>query len=166
MSFFNKPVKQPIQDEPKKALQEYFTYLETEYQWYERAAKLHNIVWIVFQGILIISSILTALIAALAHEETFKSYDWLRMLLVVLPLLGVFATTILSQIGTRDLLKLREKGRQDIRTIIDHGQTEFAAATTTERYTTIHRDLVAKMDMLDNEQTDGFFSLAPDVKSQ
>jgi hypothetical protein len=35
-----------------------------------------------------------------------------------------------------------------------------------KRYTTIHRDLAAKMDRIDKEQTMGFFDVVPEIKSQ
>lgn len=163
--WFSKKINKPVvADNPKQSLLEYFIYLEREYSWYERAAKIHNVIWIVAQGTVIVSSLLTALVAALAHEQTFKSYDWLRISLIVLPLLGTFSSSVLLQTRVRDLLNLRDKGRQNVRTIIDNGKVEFAAATTEVKYTIIHRDLIEKMDKLDQEQTTGFFNFAPDIK--
>lgn len=166
MMFLSKKSFVPsVPDDPKQALYEYFHYLEREYSWYERAAVLHNVVWFVAQGTVIIVSLLTALIAALAHDETFKDYGLLRACLIGLPLLGTLASSVLLQTRVRDLLNLRDRGRQDVRTIIDQGRAEFAAATSPERYTEIHRELITKMDKLDKEQTVGFFAVVPEVKA-
>lgn len=155
-----------VEDSPKEALAAYLQCMEQEYLWYETASKRHETLWTVAQGIVITASLSTSAIAALAHEETFNNYGWLRILLVVLPLLGTFASSVLLQTRVRDLLALREQGRQSIRTLTDLGRAEFAAASTPERCTTIHRDLACKMDKIDKEQTLGFFAVVPDIKSQ
>jgi len=90
----------------------------------------------------------------------------LRTFLILLPLLSTLAALFLMQTRIRDLLSLRERGKQDIRTIIDYGLAEFAAVKDYEqRYTTIHRDLVEKMDKIDKEQSKGFFTIVPEIEN-
>ena len=156
---------QPAHGSPKEALAAYIVYLEGEYSWYDNASKRNFWAWTVAQVVVVCASLATAGIAALAKEDTFKAYSRLRILLIVVPLVGAFASSVLLQTRIRDLLALREKGRQAVRTLIDLGRAEFAAANTPERYTTIHRDLAAKMDQLDKEQTLGFFALVPEIKA-
>ena len=164
---FKKTKAQPVEGSPKEALAAYILYLEEkEYSWYDNASTPNFWAWSIAQGAVVCASLFTAGIAALAKEDTFKTYGLLRILLIVVPLAGAFASSVLLQTRIRDLFALREKGRQTVRTLIDLGRAEFAAASSPERYTTIHRDLAAKMDRIDKEQTIGFFDVVPEIKSQ
>ena len=76
----------------------------------------------------------TAIIAGLLHDEHFKDFGWGRIALIVLPTLGSLASTFLVQIRVRELLGLRERGRQDIQHLIGAAEARFAAVSSPSEY--------------------------------
>jgi hypothetical protein len=153
-----------IESDPKAALASYIQELEdTYYPWYDGATNSNYRIWSIAQGTAIVAGLLTAAVAALTNEDAFRSFGWIRILLVTLPLLGAFASSFLVQTRVRDLFTLREQGRQTVQAIASQARAEFAAATSPERYSTIHRDLVAKITLLEKDQNVGFFSVVPDL---
>jgi hypothetical protein len=58
---------------------------------------------------------------------------------------------------------LRARGREKIQGLITRAQTEFAAATTPERFTEIHRDIAVFVSRIEKEQTVGFFAVVPEM---
>jgi Na+/melibiose symporter-like transporter len=155
-----------IEDNPKAALAAYISELENDYQpWYESATVRNYWIWSIAQGTVIIAGLLTAVAAALATEESFKSFGFLRLILIVLPIIGTFAATFLVQTRVRDLFALRERGRQAIQRLVTKGRADFAAAIKPEEYTAIHLQLAKEVEEIEAAQTQSFFSAVPDLGS-
>src|SRR5437016_4721181 len=104
----------------KEGLQHYIHELETlYYPWYETAAQRHFYVWVAIQAIAISAGVAAALVAALANGQQLLGVGTVRLLLVVLPLLGSTASALLVQTRVRDLMALREQGRQRVQHLIE-----------------------------------------------
>jgi hypothetical protein len=153
----------PIADEPKEALRLYIEELETYYySWYDGAATRNYYFWSAAQALALLSGFATALLAALMKEESFKTWTPGRVLLVVLPVVGSLASTFLIQSRIRDLMGLRERGRESIQRLTSEARVSFAAVTSSEQYSEIHRNLVAEVGALEREQSRSFFTIAPE----
>lgn len=154
----------PIQKDPKSALSSYIEELdEYYYPWYESAAEKNYWMWAIAQGTAVITGLATAVLAAFMQEDLFKDFNVFRICLISLPVVGTLASTFLIQTRVRDLLALRERGRQSIQTLISSARAEYAAASTLERFTQIHRDLIQRVGLIEKEQTVGFFTIIPDL---
>jgi hypothetical protein len=153
-----------IYDNPKDALAAFIEELEENYYtWYDGAASRNYTMWTVAQSTAVISGVATAVLAACMREELFKDYNFFRIALIVMPVIGTLAFTFLLQTRVRDLLALRERGRQSVQSLITRARAEFAAAASAERYTTIHRDLASRIEQIEKEQTVGFFAVVPEM---
>lgn len=157
----------PIKDNPKEALEGYIKELEADYYgWYESAMIKNFWIWSIAQGVAVVAGLVTAVVAALASEDTFRSFGFLRMILIIFPLIGTFAATFLLQTRVRDLFALRERGRQAIQFVTTTGKARFAAATKKEEFTAIHLEMAAVVEKIESEQNTGFFSVVPDLSAQ
>src|SRR5262245_52911716 len=102
-----------IPDDPKAALSDYITELKNEYcKWYDMASDRNYKMWALAQGCTVLAGVASSLLAALMNEQQFRDYGWLRIALIVTPLVGTLASTFLIQTRVRDLLALREFGRE------------------------------------------------------
>jgi hypothetical protein len=115
----------------------------------------------VAQGLSLVSGFATAVLAALLREDQFRSWGTGHITLVVLPLLGSLASTFLVQSRIAELEALREKGRETIQRLANEARVNFAAASSPEQYTEIHRRLVAEVSTLEQEQSRGFQRIIP-----
>jgi hypothetical protein len=153
---------QPLADTPKAALEIYIDELETlYYPWYEAAANRNYWFWCIAQAVAMLAGFGTAIAAGLLKDEQFKGFGWGRILLIVLPIIGSLASTFLIQVRVRELLGLREQGRQAIQHLTETGMVRFAAANSPEEHTEIHRWLVDQVAAVEREQTKGFFQIVP-----
>src|SRR3954453_18435063 len=101
-----------LPDTPKAAAEVFIAHsLEAYRHWYERAARRNYIFWSAAQTISIAAGFLAAVVGALARDDTFASWNGTRIALIVLPILGSLASTLLVQTRVRQLLVLREEGR-------------------------------------------------------
>lgn len=108
-----------------------YKYRELEtfyYTWYDKAATRNYYTWFVAQALSLISGFATAVLAALLHEEQFKSWSTGRITLVLVPFVGSLASTFLVQSRMADLEALREKGRETIQRLANEARVNFAAA--------------------------------------
>jgi hypothetical protein len=153
-------------DSPIAALQAYVEDLKTDYYpWYLRATNLHSWLWAIGQGVAIVASLSAALVAALTTQQQFAEYT--RGVLVVLPLVGTFASSLVLQTKVRELLSLRERGRERIQTLISMAQADFADAHGDDKkVTAIHKALVESVSQLEREQSLEFFAVAPGSSSK
>src|SRR5262245_918390 len=109
----------------REAFAAYISELEDNYAtWYRSATNFNKIAFVVGQAAAILAGIVTAFLAALINEQQFVTLKWL---LVLLPLLGASATALLAQTRVRDILALRENGRQQIQALIDEAKASYAA---------------------------------------
>jgi hypothetical protein len=148
-----------LPDNPKGALAAFLVELEQSYYaWYENSVKWLRRIWhpLYWSGILIGAS--TAVIAALATEESFKSFGVIRLLLVILPIVGAFLSTVVVQSQLSERFQPRENGRRRVQHLLNTGRQRFAAAQKPEDYSAIHADLVKQLDAVEDEQGSGFFS--------
>jgi hypothetical protein len=153
-----------VDDDPKKALEEYILELENDYYpWYETTTRRNYTFWSITQGAAIVAGLLTALVASLASESDIKSFFWIRLPLVSLPLIGTFASALLMHTRVRDLFVLREQGRQGVQALASRARAEFAAAKNPEECTAIHLALIEKVAKLEGDQSTNFFSVVPDL---
>jgi hypothetical protein len=102
-----------IPDQPKEALRWYIQELERDYYpWYRRSSNRLKWGWGVGQFTTLVAGVLTSVLAAAAPQEVLSRFGLVRIALVVLPIVGAFASSLLAQTRARDLLALREQGRE------------------------------------------------------
>ena len=159
-----KAMTQPVADNPKNALADYIKELsEVYYTWYEKAVLRNYWMWTIAQAVTVAAGIATAVLAAFMREEQFKNFGVLRIALIAIPCIGTVASTFLLQTRVRDLMRLRERGRQKMQDLVTRARAEFAAASTNERYTVIHRDIAISVSRIEEEQNLGFFATVPEM---
>src|SRR5215813_3140507 len=144
---------QPLPDNPKDALAAFLAELDKDYvDWYERSVKWLRRLWhpLYWSGLLIGSC--TAVVAALATEESFQSFGAIRSLLVILPILGTFLSTIAVQSQLSQRFQLRENGRREVQNLLNDGRQRFAAAQKSEDYSAVHNDLIKRLDTIEEQQ--------------
>src|SRR5260370_717683 len=93
----------------RKALNAYIQKLETDdVEWYLSASKSQYYLWHAVSFAPLLLSVATALVAALLKENQFQ--DQGKMWLISLPLLGGFASTLLTKFRFDQMEDLRERG--------------------------------------------------------
>jgi hypothetical protein len=154
----------PIADNPKDALAAYIKELsEDYYTWYATAVERNHWMWVIAQTVAVAAGFITAIIAALLREEPLRNSSVLGWSLIVIPVIGSLASTFLVQTRMRNLMGLRERGRERIQALITQARAEYAAASSPERFTKIHRDINVLVSRVEQEQTIGFFSIVPEM---
>jgi hypothetical protein len=78
-----------------------------------------------------------------------------------LPFVGSIASTVVFRSKVMVRLRLREKGRVDVQTIVSEGRGMFAAAKSDQDYIELHKHLRDKIEQVEREQGEGFFKNAP-----
>jgi hypothetical protein len=155
-----------LEDNPKDALEAYLGYIWSGYyKWYEAAVNRNQRLWFATQVVAIIAGFATAVLAALAGEEWFRSSTFWRVALIVLPLVGTLAGSIAANSKVAARWALREQGRQAVQRLVDSGRQRFAAASTSAEYAEIHASLVKAIDIIEAAQAEGCFPLLPEVAS-
>ena len=151
-----------IADNPKTALESFIHELEIYYYpWYDSATSRNYYAWFVAQAFSLLSGFAAAVIAAVMREEQFKSWSVAHIAIIVVPLLGSLASTYLVQSRVAEMEALRENGREVVQRLANQARVDFAAASTPEKYTEIHRSLVAEVSTLEREQSRGFQRIIP-----
>lgn len=152
-----------IEDNPKQAFAAYIQELERDYYpWYRASAARHAWAWGAGQLVALIAGILAAVLAAGASKEAFVSYECVRWALVLLPMLAATASSLLAQTRVRELLALRERGRETMQGLIARAKADYAAASDDEkRLSTMHRALVSRVSELERSQSAEFLTVAP-----
>ena len=146
-------------DTPRDALAAYIDELETNYyDWYARKQVSYARVSMVLRAIAVSAGLGTAIVAALLQDEYFKGFGWGRIILVVLPIVGSFASTLLAQTRAFELASLREQGRETIQYLVSLAKTQFAAIKDDSGYTALHQQLVQHVHRLEQQQHVGFLS--------
>lgn len=146
-----------LSDEPKAALQEYIEQLSTDYYtWYKRRHVAHRRFWSVGQIVVLLAGFLATAAGALATADSELSRSLpVRLVLIFLPMLGALVSALLSQTRTREMMALREQGRERIQYLVDRARVDFAAASKSgqaDKLTEIHRALVEDVSLLEKEQ--------------
>ncbi|MFI5142471.1 MAG: hypothetical protein ACHQQS_01045 [Thermoanaerobaculales bacterium] len=151
-----------IADTPKAALASFITELETYYySWYDSATTRNYYTWFVAQVLSLLSGFATAVIAALLHNDQFKSWGLGHIALVVVPLVGALASTFLVQSRIAELEALREAGREAIQRLANEARANFASASSPQEYTKLHLALAAEVSTLEREQSRSFQRIIP-----
>ena len=151
-----------IDGNPKAALESYILNLERHYYpWYSKATTRDYYAWFVAQAVLLVSGFATAILAALLRKDNFETWSGVRIAIVLLPLVSSLASTFLVQSRIAELEALREKGRETVQRLISEARVDFAAAASHDRFTEIHRELVAEISTLELEQSRGFQRIVP-----
>jgi hypothetical protein len=147
-----------LADNPRDAIGRYIAELDQSYRpWYERASSFNKIMLIVGQGTAILAGATTAFVAALVDQAVLNEYRWL---LVLLPLVGAFATALMAQTRVRDILTLRESGRREIQVLIDSGKASYASRSTSDdEISKLHRDLIVEVARLEERQAASILSM-------
>jgi hypothetical protein len=143
-----------LEDSPKKALAAYVADLSVYYAWYERKHIANRRMWIVGQGFVLLAGVLaSATAAAAAADEAIFGHPAVRSALIVLPILSALASALLSQTRVRELMTLRERGREQIQRLMSQARADFAAhASNPVKLTELHRALIASVSAVEREQ--------------
>jgi hypothetical protein len=151
-----------LPDDPRTAFETFIMQLEREYQpWYDRASNRNKILLVIGQGTAVLAGAATALIAGIVRQDQFLDLKWL---LVLLPLLGAFATALLAQTRVRDILALRESGRQELQALISMARADYAEAVgagNRETLTGLHKRLVDDVGKIEKQQASNVLSIIP-----
>jgi hypothetical protein len=152
-----------LPDNAKEAFEQYILKLEREYApWYKRTSTFNKVMWVIGQSTAILAGTITAFVAALVGEREFADLRWL---LVLLPLIGAFATALLAQTRVRDILALRESGREHIETLIEAAKATYAGIPRAgeQDVTDRHMHLVNEVSRLERQQAVDILSIVPVV---
>jgi hypothetical protein len=153
-------------DKPKAALDEFITKLiNVYYPWYEKSVRRHYTVWLPLHIVSLFSGFATAILAAIATEQTFKNFSAIKLLLIILPAIGAAGSTVAVQSHLFERYQLRENGRRAIQNLYNEGLSRFAAAKSDDEYTAIHNDLIAKLNIIEEQQSTSFFLFLTKDKS-
>lgn len=139
-----------LAETPKEAFGNYIRELEDSYLgWYARASSCNKILFVVLQGTAILAGAGTAVVAGVARD-----LDGLRVVLVLLPLVAAFATALLQQTRVRQVLELRERGREQVQRLISDAKAEYAAPSrdADPHFTRLHKALVDEISRIEREQ--------------
>ena len=146
----------------RQALAAFAATVKNDFEsWYERHARACYRWYIMLQAVVFVSSIITAVIAALSNGKNFDL--WAKYVVVVLPLLGAFATTLLSQLQLYQLWRLREEGRIAFQAIALDADLLGPAAKTDEECSKIHEGLLCRLNEVEVRQSATFFGLYKDM---
>lgn len=154
--------KAPLTEDRRQALEGYIRELQDlYYPWYDRKQRSYKRQWQILQTLTVLSGFATSILAALLHDRSFSGPTWARALLVLLPLVGSLASTLLMQARLLELMALREKGRQTIQYLVSCSKNRYAALSDPEEITKYHQWLIEEIAKLAQEQATGFVALAP-----
>lgn len=156
-------MERTVPDNPKDALRMYILELEQDYYpWYSRSSNRLQWGWGVGQATALIAGVLASVLAAAASHESLSKFGVVRTALVLLPIVGALASSLLAQTRARELLALRERGREAIQALISRARADYAAASEdSARLSSLHASLVQEVSRLEREQAVGFLSIAP-----
>jgi hypothetical protein len=152
---------------PHDAFWQYILELERDYQtWYQRSSRRTKWGWGLGQGITLTAGFAASLLAALTSADVFTHSGWVRAALVFLPALGAIASSLVSQTRVRELLTVRERGREAIQALISRARADYAAsANDPARCHELHAALVSAVSELERQQATDFFLTAPGADS-
>ncbi len=94
--------------------------------WYETSSSRQYLLYHAFSLIAIGASLSTLIVASFMKTPAFA--DYAQVILVLLPLFGTIASTLLSQFGFREREDLRERGRIEMEDIVLSADGLLAAA--------------------------------------
>ena len=150
----------PLSGDPKDALAAFLIELhDLYYLWYAKSVTWHYAIWLPLHLAALLIGAATAVVAALATEESLKGLGIGRVLLVILPLVGTALSTAVVQSRLHHRYELRENGRRLVQSLWNEGRRRYAAATSPQEYSAIHEDLEKRLDRIEAEQGASFFSL-------
>lgn len=148
-----------LKDNSKDALADFIERLSKSFlKWYNRSVRRYATAWTALQSISLTSSFLTSIFAALMTEDAFKGLGWGRLVLVILPATGAAVSNITVQAKLYELYQLRERGRTLVQELCLQGERRFAAAKNDDEFLAIHEELETKLNKIEAEQGQGFFS--------
>lgn len=152
-----------IPDNPKDALASYILELRQHYYpWYASHSRRHSQFLAIGQGVAIVAGMLASVLAASVTKEMMIQFGFIKTALVVLPLIGTLASSFLAQARVRELLALRERGRERIQALVSQAEADYAAAADDDaKLTAIHSALVAEVSQLEQHQAVEFLVVAP-----
>jgi hypothetical protein len=148
---------------PKEAFELYLEKLQKEYYpWYDKASDRLKLWWGVGRGIAIMASVAASTLAATLDTNLIMDNSSLRVPLVLLPIIGTIASSILLETRVRDLLSLRSDGLEAMQNLIEEAKARFAAAqSNTQQLSEIHLGLIANVSKVEREQAMGFRAIIP-----
>jgi hypothetical protein len=147
----------------REALEVFILHLaEVYYPWYGRSVSRNYYLWLSSQMIALLAGFGTAVLAALLTEEQFRGLQAGRIALIVLPILGSVASTVLIQSRVNARWALREAGRIAFQTLVNDARKDFAAASSEAECKAIHEKLNHKTAEIEKSQSMSFFANAPD----
>jgi len=140
---------------PGEALERYVTELETDYlHWYEFSVKLNFGGWQVAQTTAMLASFGAAVLAALLTEEQFKTFSVGRIFLVILPLVASLASTVLGQMRPREIMLVRDAGREAIQNLIAEARATYPGIMDNDaEIAAYHQQLVKRVSAIEQAQS-------------
>lgn len=121
-----------------------------ELPFYQSSSQWNYWAWHLTAGIAFLSSVISALAAALIDENGFKAYG--KVLLVVVPVVGAGAAGLLHLYKFREKEALREEGRIELNDIMANAKSLLAAATSEEDYSKAFHSVRERFVKLEQSQ--------------
>jgi hypothetical protein len=151
--------------ETRAALTAFVAELHDEYEvWYAKAVRSTQRWNIGLQVLALLSSFAAAVVAAITEPTNLF---WTKPALVLLPMAGGLATTVLTQAKLYDMWKLRENGRIEFQGLAQEGRRKLAAVSDPAELAKIHEDLQRRAQAIEVAQAGGFFGFfTPDTVLQ
>ena len=155
---------QTLHRDPAQALGEYLRELELKYvPWYESAVRRNYAAWMIVQAVGVFASFGSALLAALLRDDNFKGFQAGRIALIVLPIVASFAASFLGQVKLRELVALRDAGREAIVSLVERARATYpAVAEDGTAVAALHAKLVEDVSQV--ERTQAFSWLGSNAK--
>jgi hypothetical protein len=145
----------PLSVKPNEALEQYVAALETDYlAWYQWSVKMNFGGWQAAQATAMLASFGAAVLAALLTENQLKAFSTGRIFLVVLPLVASLASTILGQMRPREIMLVREAGREAIQNLIAEARAIYPSiAQDPAKLTEFHQQLAKRVSVIEQSQS-------------
>lgn len=156
-------------DNHRALLENLVRRMETqEHSFYKGSASFNYRAWHITAGIAFLSSVVSALAAALINGADFASYG--RVVLITVPVLGATASGLLHLYKFREKEALREEGRIELEDIIENAKSLLASCNADGGYKEAFHQVRERFKQLEQAQHRRDIALRsdeiPKVKSQ
>ncbi len=155
-----------VHHNPREALDAFIHRLEADSERSKTSARHCYYLWRSLYVISLVAGFLTSVLAALLKDDYFVGFTWGRIVLIILPFVGSFASTILVQAKVQNLWKLREDGKRAIEDLVEEGRRRFSAAVSAQppegrlaECSRIYEDLQNKRNKLKEIESKSLFEL-------
>jgi|ERR1035437_2144535 hypothetical protein len=140
----------------------YIDELENNYyRWYYKQMRANGNRWRRWSYVSLFSSILAAGCATLQTSNikfVVENKEFLTIALIVIPLFGTLASSILMHEKLYEIYQLRENGRENIQYLVSEGKRRLATVVLEKDASDIHKYLIEEVRKVEIAQSQQYFS--------